>query len=113
MILYFSDTVCVLIRSSSLPAREGALESSKGDAKGDPKAAPPLPPLTSELQLDRREDMADADREGPSNGESTYGLGAFDREEGGNRRESVDSNEAYSEFWVPPNLDACVTGARG
>lgn len=28
--LYFSDTVCVLTFSSSLPALEGALESSKG-----------------------------------------------------------------------------------
>ena len=31
--LNFSDTVCVF-RSSSLPARDGALESSKGEANG-------------------------------------------------------------------------------
>lgn len=58
--LYFSDTVCVLMLSSSLPAREGALESSNGDAKG-PLLLSLLP--ASELQLVRLEDMADADRD--------------------------------------------------
>lgn len=46
--------------SSSLPAREGALESSNGDAKG-PLLLSLLP--ASELQLVRLEDMADADRD--------------------------------------------------
>jgi hypothetical protein len=57
--LNFSETVCVL-RSSSLPALEGALESSKGDAKG--------PCDMSELQLERRDadDIADGDRMGDS-----------------------------------------------
>jgi len=57
--LNFSDTVWVL-RSSSLPARDGALESSKGEAKG-----PRESPVMSELQLVRR-DMADGDRCGDS-----------------------------------------------
>lgn len=51
--LYFSDTVWVLTPSSSLPAREGALESSKGDAKGPRRLS--LLPADSELQLVRRE----------------------------------------------------------
>jgi hypothetical protein len=58
--LNFSDTVCVL-RSSSLPALDGALESSNGDAKGllDESC------VMSELQLVRR-DMADGERIGDS-----------------------------------------------
>lgn len=32
--LYFSLTVCVLTPSSSLPALDGARDSSKGDANG-------------------------------------------------------------------------------
>ena len=34
--LYFSLTVCVFTPSSSLPALDGARESSKGEAKGPP-----------------------------------------------------------------------------
>lgn len=45
--LNFSDTVWVF-KSSSLPARDGARESSKGEANG--------PPVMSELQLVRREE---------------------------------------------------------
>jgi hypothetical protein len=56
--LNFSDTVCVL-RSSSLPALDGALESSKGEANG------PLDDM-SDSQLVRREDMAEGDRRGDS-----------------------------------------------
>jgi hypothetical protein len=59
--LNFSETVCVF-RSSSLPALEGARESSKGDAKG--------PLDMSELQLVRREDMPEGERMGDS---SRYG----------------------------------------
>lgn len=55
--LNFSDTVCVF-RSSSLPARDGALESSKGEAKGAP--------VKSELQLVRLEDRPDGDCSGDS-----------------------------------------------
>lgn len=54
--LNFSDTVCVL-RSSSLPARDGALESSKGEAKG-PYLESRLA-TESESQLDLR-DTAEA-----------------------------------------------------
>ncbi len=78
--------------SSSLPAREGALESSKGEANGEPKGAPMcrLSRLgVSELQLVRREDMPDTVREGPSTGTSWYGLGRALA--GGSNRESVDS----------------------
>lgn len=52
--LNFSDTVCVF-KSSSLPAREGALESSNGEMKGPLEESRVL----SELQLVRREDTAD------------------------------------------------------
>lgn len=56
--LNFSETVWVF-RSSSLPARDGALESSKGEAKG------PLDDM-SESQLVRREDMTEGERNGDS-----------------------------------------------
>jgi hypothetical protein len=56
--LNFSETVCVFI-SSSLPAREGALESSKGETKG-------LTLESSELQLVRRDDSAEGERIGDS-----------------------------------------------
>lgn len=52
--LYFSDTVWVLTWSSSLPALDGALESSKGDTKG-PCLLSRLP-AESELQLDLLDD---------------------------------------------------------
>lgn len=81
--LYFSDTVWVLILSSSLPALDGALESSNGDAKG--------PPI-SDAQLDLLDDIDDVGREGPGlcDGESVYGRGARDDLEGG-RSISADS----------------------
>jgi hypothetical protein len=53
-----------VLRSSSLPALDGALESSNGDAKGDLESC-----VASELQLVRREDM-DGERIGDS---SRYG----------------------------------------
>ena len=56
--LNFSETVCVF-RSSSLPARDGALESSNGEAKG------PLDDM-SDSQLVRREDRAEGERSGDS-----------------------------------------------
>jgi len=59
--LNFSETVCVF-RSSSLPALDGARESSKGDANG--------PLDVSELQLVRRDDMPEGERMGDS---SRYG----------------------------------------
>lgn len=64
--LNFSDTVCVF-RSSSLPAREGALEpsgSSNGDAKG-PNLESRLM-TDSESKLDRRDDIAVGDCMGDS-----------------------------------------------
>ena len=60
--LYFSDTVCVF-RSSSLPVREGALESSKGEEKGPMRESRLA--ADSALQLVRREDS-----EGERSGES-------------------------------------------
>jgi hypothetical protein len=67
MMLYFSDTVWVLT-SSSLPARDGALESSNGDAKGPLLSLLPA----SEPQLDLLDDIAES-----ALGLSTswYGLG--------------------------------------
>jgi hypothetical protein len=65
--LYFSDTVWVFTPSSSLPAREGALESSNGDANGLDRL-----PADSELQLDLRESMADTgDRAADGAGDSS------------------------------------------
>jgi hypothetical protein len=58
--LNFSDTVCVF-RSSSLPALDGALESSNGEANGPLESR-----VMSELQLERRDDMAEGDRIGDS-----------------------------------------------
>lgn len=46
--------------SSSLPALEGALESSNGEANG-PYRLSRLP--VSELKLDLRDDIAEVDRE--------------------------------------------------
>lgn len=77
--LYFSDTVCVFT-SSSLPACEGALESSNGDANG---------PI-AELQLDLREESADGARDVPAEGIFWYVRGPLDND-GGKRSESVDS----------------------
>lgn len=61
--LNFSDTVCVF-RSSSLPALDGALESSKGEAKGPIRES--RLPADSESQLERRDDIAEGDRIGDS-----------------------------------------------
>jgi hypothetical protein len=72
--LNFSDTVWVLMYSSSLPALDGALESSKGDANG-PNLLLRLP-AESELQLDLREDVAEM---GDVTGESSsWNLLCFD-----------------------------------
>jgi len=61
--LNFSETVWVF-KSSSLPAREGALESSKGDAKGPYRES--RLPTDSELQLVRRDEKAEGERRGDS-----------------------------------------------
>jgi hypothetical protein len=55
MMLYFSDTVWVFTLSSSLPALDGALESSNGEMKGPWRLSLLL--ALSELQLVRRDDM--------------------------------------------------------
>jgi len=83
IILYFSDTVCVLTLSSKLPALEGALESSNGEANGEaPCRLSLLPP--SELQLVLLEDIADTERDvGLSVGSSWYGRGIPREREGG------------------------------
>lgn len=102
--LNFSDTVCVL-RSSSLPALEGALESSKGDAKG--------PLDVSELQLVRREDMPEGERMGDS---SRYGRVLSFR---GGRSISADSATpafAYNDGTVGDRTEAlwgAVVGRMG
>ena len=64
--------------SSSLPARDGALESSNGDAKG-------LPMPCSDAQLDLLEDIDEPGREAPglAAGESLYRRGARADREGG------------------------------
>jgi hypothetical protein len=83
--LYFSDTVCVF-RSSSLPAREGARESSKGEANGEmPIALESRLPTDSELQLVRRDESAEGDRAGDSS------LNGFVRDFLGGSNMSVDS----------------------
>lgn len=91
--LYFSDTVCVLTLSSSLPARDGALESSKGDANG-PWRLSLLP--ASDSQLVRLEDIADCVRELGSDGMSWYGRGPRFLEGGSSISEdSAMPGEAY------------------
>lgn len=77
--LYFSETVCVLTLSSSLPARDGALESSNGEAKGPLLSLLPA----SELQLVLLDDIADVALEGLSGPKSWYGLGGPRALEGG------------------------------
>ena len=110
--LYFSDTVCVLM-SSSLPARDGALESSKGDAKG-PSLLSLLP--ASELQLVLLEDMAEADRDtGLSPGLSEYGLTGPLALEGGNSisDDCATSGAPYIAGPPPVRVDWPVEGLCG
>lgn len=64
--LYFSETVCVLTCSSSLPVRDGALESSNGEANGPGRSS--LPPW-SDVQLVLLEDIVDG--AGDLDGESS------------------------------------------
>lgn len=69
--LYFSETVWVFI-SSSLPAREGALESSNGEENG-PSRLSLLP--ASELQLVLLDDMPEPALDRLSAGRSWYWRG--------------------------------------
>jgi hypothetical protein len=91
-ILYFSDTVWVF-RSSSLPARDGARESSNGDAKG--LICEWRLVCDSELQLVRREDMAEGDPIGDSSRKALV-LDFF----GGSSRSADSANPPawYGEF---------------
>lgn len=73
-----------MFKSSSLPAREGALESSNGEAKGLIILESRLP-TDSELQLVRRDDIAVADL----NGESSLVPRSLDLP--GGKRSSADS----------------------
>ena len=82
-ILYFSDTVWVLTLSSSLPALDGALESSNGFP---PYRLSLLP--ASELQLVRRDGNADAS--GDLAGESSSRNRCV-RDRDGGRSNSADS----------------------
>lgn len=93
--LYFSETVCVLI-SSSLPALEGALESSNGDANGLCRLSLML--SASEAQLLLLEDIAEVGREGLglSVGESVYGRGTLPRDGGSNISEDPWTDEPYT-----------------
>ncbi len=81
--LYFSETVWVLTLSSSLPALDGALESSKGLATYRLSLPPP-----SELQLVRRD--GNAEGSGDLAGESSSrNLCVLERD--GGRSSSADS----------------------
>lgn len=62
--LYFSETVCVLTLSSSLPVTDGARESSKCDIKGF-LACP-----SSESKLPLRDDIAEVTLEDKAEGTS-------------------------------------------
>jgi len=65
--LYFSLTVCVLTPSSSLPALEGARESSKGDANGPPYLLSLLPALSEDHDVLRElKPLCDGDLRGSS-----------------------------------------------
>ena len=99
--LYFSDTVWVLTWSSSLPARDGALESSKGDMKG-PYLLSRLPAesLLELVLLDEMVDTGDRAGEGDSS-LSRRGL-ALD---GGNKS-SADSPGLWS--WYICGLEGCA-----
>lgn len=83
--LYFSETVCVFRLSSSLPARDGDLESSKGETNG-PILLSLLPP--SELQLVLREENPDG--AGDLAGESSS-LNLCVRDRFGGKSNSADS----------------------
>lgn len=63
VMLNFSDTVCVL-RSSSLPARDGALESSKGDANGPYRESRLPTESVSQLDLRDKGEAGDSSRKG-------------------------------------------------
>ena len=77
-ILYFSETVCVLTCSSSLPARDGALES----AKGSPPYILLSRPLPSELKLVLLDSVSTGD---PGTDSSSLNLCILDRVGGINR----------------------------
>ncbi len=95
-ILYFSETVWVLTLSSSLPALEGALESSKGLPPYRLSRPPP-----SELQLVRRDGKAEGS--GDLAGESSS-LNRCVLERDGGRSNSADS--AGPKGYIPPEDDA-------
>lgn len=81
--LYFSETVCVLTLSSSLPALDGALESAKGS---DPYILLSLP-LASELKLVLLDIVSTGD---PGTDSSSLNLCVLDRD-GGISRVSDES----------------------
>jgi hypothetical protein len=99
----------VLTCSSSLPARDGALESSNGDIKGLIRSA--LAPV-SEAQLLLREDMLDAagDREGDSSSRNRWA-----RDFAGGRRSSDDSATPGVLYRAlpPPSPGGCGRGGGG
>lgn len=99
--LYLSDTVWVLTWSSSLPVRDGALESSKGDAKG-PCLLSRLP-AESLLQLVLLDEVADTG-DCVGEGDSSPNRRALDLD-GGNKS-SADSPGFRS--WYRGGPEGCV-----
>lgn len=85
--MYFSLTVCVLTPSSSLPALDGALESSNGDAKGPPYLLSLLPALSDDHDVLRElKPLCDGDLSGSSSSLNLRVLLLL-----GGRRSSADS----------------------
>ena len=92
--LYFSDTVCVLIFSSSVPVREGDLESSKGEANG-PSARLSRLVADSSLQLVLRDGSSEVSGERPGES-SSRNLRMRERLGGNNKSEG---SPGVGEIW--------------
>jgi len=97
----------VLTLSSTLPALEGALESSNGEANGElPYRLSLL--AVSESQLVLLEDIADTEREvGLSVGSSWYGLGGPRVREGGNSISEESATPGAPYIAVPGGGGRC------
>jgi hypothetical protein len=101
--LYFSDTVWVLTRPSSLSARDGALKSSKGDLKG-PCLLSRLP-AESLLELVLLDEVTDTgDCKGEGEGGSSPNRRGLDLD-GGNKS-SADPPGLRS--WYSGGLEGCA-----
>lgn len=100
--LYFSDTVWVLTWSSSLPARDGALESSKGDTK-EPKSLLSRLPAESLLELVLLDEVADAG-DCTGEGDSSPNRRGLDLD-GGNKSSTEPPGLRY---WYSGGLEGCA-----